>query len=477
MPLRGAPQRYAPYPARRRRRECPLFPLSPVGVASAGSLAHPSAAMVAPLALETTVTRAEVDTMDVWSRLPLPLLAALNSVGVRALSDLAALPGEGVPAALRGGVFVPFFGVIAELRRPGGPESASLFRLLLREPGAGGKVHLHDLLASSLGVPAAAVRRAGPTPSSNIAMLHLARSSGLDPRPFCDAVADARAGAAVRDSTACTYDSHLLQVGRACEALGESPLPASLATIRRVTSVVGHPSTLRGWLAAWRRLHCRARVPWAGDRDPFLVAVRTGMRKALGPPPVRMRCRKDLLRKLLRLAARHARWEVGAFAVLCYTFGLRAPSELVRQATAASFSVATARVSYGPIQRKGQEHLQTLTRWCICSTDRLLCVHDWLDILIARHPRGPLFPDSAVKLMGGVVALLQEAGVPDAGKYTSHCFRRGAGVDVLEAGGLQAMLRFGQWRSPTSAEPYASSDEQAAQALGTALADLSEDDG
>ena len=61
-------------------------------------------------------------------------------------------------------------------------------------------------------------------------------------------------------------------------------------------------------------------------------------------------------------------------------------------------------------------------------------------------------------------------------EFTSHCFRRGAGIDVLEAHGLKAMLTFGQWSSPQAAMPYASADEQTARALGTALADLSEED-
>ena len=78
--------------------------------------------------------------------------------------------------------------------------------------------------------------------------------------------------------------------------------------------------------------------------------------------------------------------------------------------------------------------------------------------------------------MGGVVTLLKDLGVPQADRYTSHCFRRGAGVDVLEAHGLQAMLSFGQWSSPQSAEPYASSDEQSARALGHAIAVCSDEE-
>ena len=96
-------------------------------------------------------------------------------------------------------------------------------------------------------------------------------------------------------------------------------LPAELDTIRRVTSVVNDPSTLRGWLAAWRLLHVCARFPWMGDRDPCLVAIRTGLHKRLGPLPLKRRCRKHLLRNVLRSAARKQLWEVGALAVLAHT--------------------------------------------------------------------------------------------------------------------------------------------------------------
>ena len=202
------------------------------------------------------------------------------------------------------------------------------YRLLLLLPQSG-QVHLQvEGLLGNL-----CDRRGGPRPTTSIQFLESLSSQGIDARPYCDAVADARASHAVAPSTAITYDSHMRQIGRACKALGEVALPANLDTIRRVTSVVGHPDTLRGRLAAWRRLHCFARLPWAGDHDVFLLAVWMDLKKRLGPVPPRMRCRRPLLRLLLAAAVKFEAWEAGAFAALAYTFGLRAPSELVRQAT------------------------------------------------------------------------------------------------------------------------------------------------
>ena len=62
--------------------------------------------------------------------------------------------------------------------------------------------------------------------------------------------------------------------------------------------------------------------------------------------------------------------------------------------------------------------------------------------------------------------------------WSSHCFRRGSGIDMLNRAGLAAMLEHGQWRSPRSAEPYATRDEQEAALLANAVGaiDASDDD-
>ena len=75
--------------------------------------------------------------------------------------------------------------------------------------------------------------------------------------------------------------------------------------------------------------------------------------------------------------------------MISYTFGLLAPSELLRQAQAPLLKCHGLKISYGPIRRK--EQLQTLSRWCTCRTDRLICVHDWLEALVATGPRALYF--------------------------------------------------------------------------------------
>ena len=65
---------------------------------------------------------------------------------------------------------------------------------------------------------------------------------------------------------------------------------------------------------------------------------------------------------------------------------------------------------------------------------------------------------------------LLEAGVPEnqLTEWTSHCFRRGSGIDILEAHGVSAMLSHGGWSHPRAAEPYATADEQHAVGLASA---------
>ena len=76
--------------------------------------------------------------------------------------------------------------------------------------------------------------------------------------------------------------------------------------------------------------------------------------------------------------------------------------------------------------------------------------------------------------------ILLESGIPPAemSRWSSHCFRRGSGVDVLEEHGISAMVHHGEWADPRSARPYASADEQRAVGLAAAslVVDASSDD-
>ena len=76
--------------------------------------------------------------------------------------------------------------------------------------------------------------------------------------------------------------------------------------------------------------------------------------------------------------------------------------------------------------------------------------------------------------------ILAGTGIPNEQlhEFTSHCFRQGSRVDILEAHGVAAMVALGGWSSPQAAEPYASADGQQAVglvAVARTAIDLSDD--
>ena len=249
-----------------------------------GRAGHTSASVAASHGSLSPDTSATFSEGFWWGRLPPRLLAALAASGIDSPSKLRATSDTVILSALSWADFSAYQDLLTECRRPEAPRAFDIYRLLARCPGIAGTFQISDIRQGQ--VPKATSSR--PTPSQ---MKH----AGWDARAICDAVADARASAGVQQSSAKTYDSHLHGVEFVCGVLGESPLPADLATIRRVSSVVGNPSTLRGWLAAWKRLHTIARLQWLGDRGPFLLAVRTGLRHCVGPPPPQKRCRRALV--------------------------------------------------------------------------------------------------------------------------------------------------------------------------------------
>ena len=93
-------------------------------------------------------------------------------------------------------------------------------------------------------------------------------------------------------------------------------------------------------------------------------------------------------------------------------------------------------------------------------------------------------------------SLLLECGlsVEEASRFTTHSFRRGAGVDVLEAEsttcsflaadhwrrtgmyGLPGMLRMGEWASKASSTHHATADEQSRAGMAFNILEASEDE-
>ena len=236
--------------------------------------------------------------------------------------------------------------------------------------------------------------------------------------------------------------------------------------------------TLRGWLVSWRRLHLLRGAPWQGDQDPLLKAIRVGTSRRLPLAPPKRRIRAGLLSRLLKECIKADYFVTGAAFCLAYVFALRVPSELLAQGRRSQFKVFADRICYTGLKRKGRTQLSELVRSCTCRTSPLLCPHPWLACAQKGSSGDQLFKLSGAKFQARLQHFLALAGVP-AGQlagYTSHAFRRGVGVDVLQQHGLQAMLACGEWRSPQSAAPYATLDEIDRFVLGSMVAEASGDE-
>ena len=363
-----------------------------------------------------------------WERLPPSVKSALAGLGVTSVMALKDMPWVRFLEVIEQESVAPFWRALVALQAE--PFDFSLFlQRLMTTPRAPTVASVND----ALGLPTSRFSR--PSPSDSLAALSSARQAGRDVGAILDCVLDSRTGSSIADSTATRYASHLSQIRRGCYLLNVPLVPASLDTIRRVSAIVNHPSTLRGWLSAWRHLHTLARLPWPGDRDVVLFASRAGLARRIGPPPPRRRLRRKRLLSVLRLCVANGLYLEGAAAALSYTFCLRVPSELLRQAAPSLFTChGHAKISYGPIRRKGKSELSRLTRFCVCSTAPLLCPHPWVRLLQESPGSHPCFPFSASVLMRRLHPLLAQSGIPEAEarQYTSHCFRRGSGVDMLE---------------------------------------------
>ena len=111
-----------------------------------------------------------------------------------------------------------------------------------------------------------------------------------------------------------------------------------------------------------------------------------------------------------------------------------------------------------------------------------LCPHLWAiifeeqDMVSAENMTPVIFTDM---LQTAVRASLHIDKQNPLKSWTSHVFRRGSAIDILQANGVRAMLKHGEWAAETSAHAYATLDEIDSEKLRTActtFVDISDDD-
>ena len=307
---------------------------------------------------------------------------------------------------------------------------------------------LHEVLGCN--VPHLPHHKAGPTPSQVINCLEDFRAKGGDAIEAVDEAVSSRLTLSIQDASGRTYASHLNMIEKVCNLLGADVVPATIKTIRRASTLCNNPQTLKGWLAAWKRLHLQRGEQWAGDGDSELSAIRLGTFKSLPLAQPKKRIQKQLLRRMLHAAIKMDEFWIGAGCCLAYVFGLRVPSELLGQGRRDQFRIEPHCVRLVDLKRKGRADLSRLVRNCTCSLDAILCPHPWLAFALQRSEEARLFDMSPSAFHEGLRSLLVVAGVSseEAALFTSHSFRCGSAADILHAHGLQAMLGHGERASP-----------------------------
>ena len=139
-------------------------------------------------------------------------------------------------------------------------------------------------------------------------------------------------------------------------------------------------------------------------------------------------------------------------------------------------------VTYGPYKRKGKMHAGYTTRGCTCTSNPTLCPHLWVKVLNEININSAekmSLAEFNTKLQESVNTVLPPAMVGYIRDWTSHAFRRGSSVDILQAGKVNAMMKHGEWSTETSAHSYATLDEISTQRLRAScvsMVDLSDDD-
>lgn len=317
----------------------------------------------------------------------------------------------------------------------------------------------------------------GPSPRQNLVMLRGHASTGGNLGAALDEVVHGRMGNLLAEGSCTTYQSHVRLILQFCLLLNASPLPAERSTVMRFIGLFNNARTLRGALAAWRQLHIRSHVLWVLEGDVYCSMLQRAVRRSMAPRAPRHALRKPLAVRLVLMAVdKGGQWlEVAAIVALAYVFGLRVPSELLRQRRAGLWSYGGTAIHYGPIGRKHRNGQVTLMRSCICSSVPVLCPHIWARYVQEALPLAKSFTMTGADFNRHFQTLHRELSAGDARGWTSHAMRRGMALDVLEEHGFGAMLRAGDWNS-TGAFAYASREHVEQRLVGQMFANFSDDD-
>jgi len=294
----------------------------------------------------------------------------------------------------------------------------------------------------------------GAPPRQNFQALQTAQQGGYDPRLVADAFVGSRLLTSLRESTVESYLSALRIVFLFCHILHCDMIPASRQSIWRFAALISNASSLKVYLAAWRKAHILSGFYWPCEACPILRDIRKGVANMMAVRGLRPRIRARRLIALVYVAVRRGAWATACRYALSYQYLLRVPSELLAQFTISLLHVdpSTGFTALGPLRRKTSRS-ETLYAPCICNSNgAFVCAHKWATWALRKFETTP----TALVLATPYGAFLRELradlvaiGVPaeEAQRVGSHAFRHGAAKDLLEEAGLQTAMVRGGWRS------------------------------
>ena len=281
-----------------------------------------------------------------------------------------------------------------------------------------------------------------------------------------------------------TYASGLRAWGVFCDLMRiPSHFPAREQDVERFSGVFRNPATYSLYLKHLRFAHRLLRLPTGWHTDAVKQLER-GAAKCRPEPVRRPAILAPEARRVIKAAMARNDVEMAAMYAIARLYMLRVPSECIPLQVAGGHSEIHTQEKAASIILFRRKNFQTPTvvhRHCVCETEgRTLCGVCWLVEWIrgmGPRPSGRLFDITATTFTKHLRRDVLSAGVAQAPKLGSHCWRRGMAQDLVNAGGsLATLLRVGQWKSSAFCM-YLSEHSVDELAISKLIIDHSDDEG
>ena len=258
-----------------------------------------------------------------------------------------------------------------------------------------------------------------------------------------------------------------------CSLLAIAPFPPAAESVARWSAVFKPGKTFGIYLSHLAKACQLMGIDCSWKSNDTVIAVAKGLRNK---PSGKIKFHNSLEPATLNRLVKTETWssELAQISYIAFLFMLRLPSEalplkralpsdrLLCNDISSSPAVIGLREFHGEqrlviklAKRKNTRDAFSATRPCFCGDNFLLPRHNcpihrfWKAVIATVAPGAPLFPNLQGKNFSRILrAVLGKLEIPDAEKYSSHCFRRGAAAAILNSGStLSEIMRTGGWAS------------------------------